>query len=58
MAGITEDQGDKIVDLLKDILYELKNSRTELAETNSKLFDMDLALGNIKRNVDSIERSK
>lgn len=37
MAGMTEEQADKIIDLLEDILGELKDSNSELHEANSEL---------------------
>jgi|HubBroStandDraft_5_1064220.scaffolds.fasta_scaffold657297_1 hypothetical protein len=38
MAGITEEQGDKIIDLLEDILSELKSIDNRVNDSNSELF--------------------
>jgi hypothetical protein len=56
MDGMTKDQADKIIDLLQDILSELKDGTRHLGSADSYLFDLKLDVGNIKDNVDSIER--
>jgi hypothetical protein len=64
VAGITEEQGDRIIDLLGDILSELQGTRedsadqsivTELREVNSELFQMRQSLSTIDRNVNRID---
>ncbi|MDR3774266.1 MAG: hypothetical protein P4L26_13005 [Terracidiphilus sp.] len=64
MAGITEEQGDQIIDLLKDILDELGRIRnesmdeailSESREMNATLNGISSTLGSIERDVSSIE---
>lgn len=55
MAGITEEQGDKIIDLLEDILSELKDSSKRLSDMDSYLFTMKLYVNSIDDNVSYIK---
>jgi hypothetical protein len=65
MAGITEDQAEQIIDLLKNILEELGSFRNESMgeaildesrEMNTTLNGISSTLGNIERDVSSLER--
>jgi hypothetical protein len=55
MAGITEEQGDKIIDVLEDILSELKDCSQHLGEIDSYLFTIKLDVHTIDGNVSEIK---
>jgi hypothetical protein len=51
MDGITEDQGDKIIDLLEGILRVLRDSNSELSSIASSLSTIDSNVNRIDDNV-------
>jgi hypothetical protein len=52
---ITERQGDKIISLLGDILWELKQMKVDTGHIESSVSGLDLTLSSMDRTLDSID---
>jgi len=55
MAGMTEAQADEVIDLLKDILEELRNPMCGAGDILEELRGMSRSIENIERDVSRIE---
>lgn len=55
MAGMTDAQADKIIDLLQDILGELKGCNTGLSNIEAAIDTIDRNVNTIDDNVSSMK---